>query len=333
MSFNSPPGSSTVLFNTAKRLDPWRDLQGHIARCLLFLTQNAGWAGLFGEIELHDYVERSNWQDLQKLANAIFEAEKARKQRELGQSDRSSQSGRAHRSEVLVTDEILDADGSVAGSARHRMSISRSSIEENVATNESLTASALTASGGSLPATATLRGRTSSSPDPLQQSNITISVESAPTYTGREPEDLRDKLEIRRTIHRIYKLHGVSRLQILLDRVQDILKPEKFNDPDSRVKVLASQDDFMKDNFIKPSGVLDILVDLGFRKSEVREFQEYRSWTPKFIDRTRLYAQFLEEAISAALRSEEQSNSDLRRFREDNARAKQEVSKLAYLQA
>ncbi|KAK1218117.1 hypothetical protein PQX77_019217 [Marasmius sp. AFHP31] len=176
---------------------------------------------------------------------------------------------------------------------------------------------------------------------------IRASQSSPPTVPSRsnyQDHDggLFDRLQIRRNLNTLLVRHGVATLKTLRTIARNILLEENLLSPDSKYKTLKLESEGVKKKLVSPEGVLEVVIDMGFRKSTTVEHEEHRIWIPKYEDRLRLYEQLLDEAVIEApinearrneevrIKREQEEKEDsrqreLRRFKEDRTRVKERV--------
>ncbi|KAL0573742.1 hypothetical protein V5O48_008220 [Marasmius crinis-equi] len=142
-----------------------------------------------------------------------------------------------------------------------------------------------------------------------------------------------DRSKIRKDINIIVEKHGVKSLKMLRNIAQNILK--NVEDPDSKFKTLRLETDAVKKKIIRPEGVLQVVIDMGFTKvvslhrlsfdsphnlspniQSVVEHEEYRTWLPKHHDRLRLYEELLDAAIIEAPINQARRDEELQTKRE-----------------
>ncbi|KAK7027959.1 hypothetical protein VNI00_015042 [Paramarasmius palmivorus] len=104
-----------------------------------------------------------------------------------------------------------------------------------------------------------------------------------------------DRLGIRKGIQDILNQHGVGSLKILHRIATNIL--ENIDDPDSKFRMLRRNAPAISAKIVKPSGVLQLVIDMGFRGRRQEDHDEWFIWLPKYTDRLRLYAELLSDAI------------------------------------
>ncbi|ESK92655.1 hypothetical protein Moror_16031 [Moniliophthora roreri MCA 2997] len=107
-----------------------------------------------------------------------------------------------------------------------------------------------------------------------------------------------DRNNMRRSIQEALEKHGVGCLKTLHGIAKKIL--DNLDDDKSKYRELRRNLDAVRRKIYEPEGVLQIVIDMGFRETRAADLDEYRVWLPKYTDRLRLYAELLSDAIMDA---------------------------------